>query len=108
MAEQEWWDAQTCDLGVVIRKQQDEITSLKHSMLVAGERMRYLEQKLDEAQKDAERYRWLKGDGKAMAVDSFSDKYRVVDMSVNLIVTDWFDSFDQAIDVAIAAQKESL
>lgn len=53
------------------------------------------------AQRDAERYRWMKSEGKCMRVDTFKDNYRIVDASVDLVVTDWFKSFDAAIDAAM-------
>lgn len=50
---------------------------------------------------DARRYQWLKGAGRCMAVDTFGGRYRVADMSCNLVVTDWLNSFDAAIDAAM-------
>lgn len=58
---------------------------------------------IEKLERDAARYRWLKGSGKAMAVDNFKDKFRVVDVTVNLVVTEWEDSFDVAIDAAMEA-----
>ena len=54
---------------------------------------------------DAERYRWLKANG-SMAVESFAGKYRVVDAGVSLVITDWLDSFDEAIDYARRVEGE--
>ena len=55
--------------------------------------------------RDAARYRWLKGAGRTMSVDWIDGEYRVVDTAVNLVVTDWMDSFDAAIDEAMKEPK---
>ena len=65
-----------------------------------------LGKKLEAAEKDAERYRWLKSTGKVVSIDYFKGHYRAVDVSVNLIMTDWLPSFDEAVDASMEAMKE--
>jgi hypothetical protein len=98
---------------------QKDITSIVESLLamnaagalsppippMAVEIIITLQAKLEAAEKDAARYRWLKGQGKTMAVDNVAGKFRVVDMSVNLVVTNWEDYFDDAIDAAMEISK---
>ena len=81
-----------------------EVTRLQHLVDRLNGEKRLQDDELAEAQKDAQRYQWLRGDGRKMAVDYFGNKYRVVDASVNLVVTDWEDSFDAAIDAAIDSE----
>lgn len=54
---------------------------------------------------DTARLDWLLGDGRRMAIDAFGGNYRVVDVSCNLVITDWMPTPRAAIDAARAAQE---
>jgi hypothetical protein len=56
---------------------------------------------LDELRKDAARYQWLKDGGKAVSIDYFKGHFRAVDVVTSLVLTDWVDSFDEAVDAAM-------
>lgn len=57
---------------------------------------------LEAAEKDAARYRWRK-ENSHVRIGQFKDKYRAE--TQNSVLTDWFDSHDEAIDAAMASQS---
>lgn len=68
------------------------------SFLVEVER---LLERLDSLEKDAARYRWRK-ENSQVRIGRFQDKYRAE--TQNSVLTDWFDSHDEAIDAAMQSQ----
>ena len=64
-----------------------------------GKRMQdELEEYLRGLKRDAERYRWRK-ENPAIEVELFRGRYRCT--ARDSVVTDWLDSYDEAIDAAM-------
>lgn len=54
----------------------------------------------DSVLEDTARLDWLLTDGSSMAINSFGGQYRVVDVSCNMVVTDWMPTQRAALDAA--------
>jgi len=60
---------------------------------------------IEEMQRDAERYRWRK-ENPAIEVEVFRGRYRCT--ARDSVVTDWLDSYDEAIDAAMNGANTRL
>ena len=63
-------------------------------------------ERLEAAEQDAERYRFLKTTGDCITIDYRKNKYRAIDIRSDSIIYKWHESYDEAVDEAMEAMKE--
>lgn len=69
-----------------------------HDKNAIAEELAHRDLEIDRLRADAERYRWRK-ENPAIEVDVFRGRYRCT--TRDSVLTDWLDSYDEAIDAAM-------